>query len=585
MNKKSLFIVLGIVIIVTIIAVTLQVMNNLKYSYKLQEVSESEYYILVHEGKNGVIDKKGNIIIDAIYDIVQIPNPSKPVFICIGEYDEKTEEYKSKALNEKNEELFTDFENLKAIPIETNISNTPYEKDTLCYKKNGKYGLINSLGKKITDAIYDEIKSVNYKEGTFLVKQNEKYGVINKKGTIIIEPKYETITSDNYFSEKNNNKNSGFIVSEKTEEGYRYGYINYRGKIVLPIEYTELERITEIKDEKNVYFIAFKNGQAGILKNKKAIVDFQYEDIQYNSLNDIFILQRNSKQGIVSKEGRTIINTEYDKILFGGMYVNAIKDENLYLFDFNGNSVEKNNYISKMKTENSKYYITIDKNDIYRVVDEENNNIIDNNYTYIEYLPGDYFIVAKDGKNGVVDINGKSLIDLNYTSIFRLNDDSNILQAEIIGIDDNNSSLIELYSMDMHKISKMENASVNIFENYIVLSSNNDYQYFDMQGNRLDSKDLFKNNKLYSKKINGMWGFVDNEGNLVLKNEYELVTDFNKEGFAGIKKDGKWGVINKEGEIIQEPIYILEDNQPNFIGKYYRIRNWDGNDRYSDNIK
>ena len=33
-----------------------------------------------------------------------------------------------------------------------------------------------------------------------------------------------------------------------------------------------------------------------------------------------------------------------------------------------------------------------------------------------------------------------------------------------------------------------------------------------------------------------------------------MVTEFNKYGFAGIKKGGKWGVVNIKGEIIQEPI-------------------------------
>ncbi len=52
-----------------------------------------------------------------------------------------------------------------------------------------------------------------------------------------------------------------------------------------------------------------------------------------------------------------------------------------------------------------------------------------------------------------------------------------------------------------------------------------------------------------------------------------MVTDFNKYGFAGIKKkDGKWGSINQNGEVVQEPTYDLKKrNIPEFVGKYYRV--------------
>lgn len=59
-------------------------------------------------------------------------------------------------------------------------------------------------------------------------------------------------------------------------------------------------------------------------------------------------------------------------------------------------------------------------------------------------------------------------------------------------------------------------------------------------------------------KINGKWGFVNEENKLIINNEYDMVTEFNKYGFAGIKKGGKWGVVNIKGEIIQEPIYSFK---------------------------
>lgn len=571
--------IIGISIIAVIIIAIVIMLQEMQFAYKIEEVKEINYVTLVKEEKYGVIDKTGNIIIEPTYNGIQIPNPSKPVFICIGEYDKEKKEYETKAFNDKGEQLFEEYDKIEAISVETNIETTPYEKSTLVYRKDGKYGLIDLEGKVITEPIYQEITSMHYKEGTFIVKQEEKLGVINLKGKEIIKPEYETITSDNYYNEKTKNKTTGFIVSQKTESGYRYGYINYRGKMILHTEYTELERVTGIANEKELYFIAFKEGQAGLLKNKKMILNYEYEDIQYSSLNDVFVVQRNSKQGVVSKKGETIVNTEYDNITFGGMYINAKKGNTIHLFDLNGASIENKEIVSKTATANSNYFITVDQNDIYTVIDSEGKTVIDNDYSYIEYLEGDYFIVAKDGKNGIIDTSEKSVVDLAYTSIFRLND-TKILQAEKI-----ETKTIDLYSSNMHKIASQDNATITTGENYILLSSDKDFAYYDFSGNKLEAKEVFPNNQLFAKKINDKWGFVDKNGNVVVQNEYEMVTEFNEYGFAGIKKDGKWGVIEQsDHKIIQEPIYELEWTSPNFIGKYYRVRNWHGDARYSDDI-
>ena len=298
MNKKIRWIIIGIVAVIIIAISIMAIINEVQLHYKVEEISEYNYFTLEQNQKYGVIDKNGNIVIEAEYEAVQIPNPSKAIFVCVKEYNENTKEYETVVYNEKKEVLFSNYKNVQSISIYTNVNSTPYEKSVLTYKENGKYGLINLEGKQITKPVYDEISSINYKEGTFLVKQNELEGIINMKGKVIIKCEYESVTSDNYYSENGNKKQAGFIVSKKTEDGYRYGYVNYRGTIILNPIYTQLERVTEIANEKGVYFIAFKNGQAGLLKNNKEILNYEYEDIQYNVLGSIFVTKRNGKYGL-----------------------------------------------------------------------------------------------------------------------------------------------------------------------------------------------------------------------------------------------------------------------------------------------
>ena len=231
-----------------------------------------------------------------------------------------------------------------------------------------------------------------------------------------------------------------------------------------------------------------------------------------------------------------------------------------------------------MPTKDGEHSIVYGEDEIYKIIDNSGNIIIDKNYTYIEELDNNYFIVANYNNNGIVDLTGKSLVDLKYSSIFKL-DNTGLLQANI-----SSTNTISLINSNMEIVATMDNASIEVKDNYVRLYSETENRYFNYSGNELTAQELFPDNKLYAKKINDKWGFADKDGNLVVQNEYDMVTEFNSYGFAGIKVDGKWGVINENGEIVQEPIYELDNISPTFIGKYYKADEWYGNDYYTDAV-
>lgn len=47
----------------------------------------------------------------------------------------------------------------------------------------------------------------------------------------------------------------------------------------------------------------------------------------------------------------------------------------------------------------------------------------------------------------------------------------------------------------------MENAKVEVQDNYVRIYSDTDNKYFDYEGKELSAKDVFPNNKLYAKKL------------------------------------------------------------------------------------
>lgn len=81
MRKKILTITILLLIIVASIF-TFKFFNTKKYKYEIEKVNEYNYYVFVDAEKYGVIDKEGNIIIEAKYENIVIPNPQKDTFIC-----------------------------------------------------------------------------------------------------------------------------------------------------------------------------------------------------------------------------------------------------------------------------------------------------------------------------------------------------------------------------------------------------------------------------------------------------------------------------------------------------------------------
>ena len=580
MKKKKLIIIgiLILIIIVIVVSLIIYFSNRAKYIFDVEYVSNIEYNTVKVEDKYGVIDGNGNIVIEPTYNVIQIPNPSKPVFICMSNYNTETKEYETKVLNDKKEQVITGHRNIQAIPANSTADGIPFENTVLRYKRDDKYGLISLEGKEITDAIYEEISSVTYKEGMLLVKQDGKYGVININGKVVIKPEYDNITVDNYYDVNTGYQRTGFIVCSIKDEGYRYGYVDYRGKKILDTIYTEVERVTDLEDEKDVYIVAYKDGQAGLLKNKKQILDYEYEDIIYYAYNDVFIVQRNGKQGITDRKGKIKIDTKYTNISFGGIYVNAVDENNeTKILDLNGNEVS-DGYIAKMPTKDGEHYIVYDEEGLYKIIDNNGNVVVDRSYTNIEEIGDNYYIVANNRNNGIIDLTGKSLVELRYNSIVEL-DNTELLQANISA-----TSTVSLINKNMQVVATMDNASIDVEDGYIRLYSETEDKYFDYAGNELSTKDVFPNNKMYAQEENGKWGFVDQNGNTKVENEYDMVTELNEYGFAGIKKDGKWGVIDEDGQVVQEPIYELDEISPSFIGKYYKVDEWYGNVYYTDEV-
>jgi len=518
MNKKVLiFVVIIFVLVMSFCLIFFSEKRNKNRDYELLTVKDYIYYPLEVEGKYGVIKNNGEIIINPEFDEVQIPNQDKAIFVL-----KSGDSYKVR--DDNNNDIFTNFDMVVAIEGVSSTGEKIYNNTVLKYKKNNKYGILDFSGKKVTDPIYDEVTSLTDKYGEILIKTDGKYGVINVKGVVLVNPKYDYVKGDGYCI-NNSYKEGGYIVGKKTDKGLVYGYINKDGKEVIKLEQETLYRVTEINSN-DVYMVASLNGRYAIYKNNDNLTDYKYINVFYNNGTDTFTVQKNKMYGLVNLDGKVVIKEQYDELMAVGIYVKASKDDVSYTFDLNGKEVANSQFVSLSVTSTGKFYISMDDNYRYGIVDKEKKVIVENKYDYIEEVENTSLLIAT------------------------------------IGTD------ITIYSGSAKEIVSVERAELEFIGDYIKVDTADESYYLTIDGKKVDNKTVYIENPIYAQKSGGKWGFVDIKNNVIVDYKYDEVTEINKYGFAGVKKDGKWGIINKNGEIILEPTYESNEIKPVFIGKY-----------------
>ena len=181
LNMKKVFaVIIAFIVVIMFVFVIKGILTRDKEQVK---ITSKDYFSVFKDNKWGVIDSEGKIVIEPSYEeMINIPNSKNDVFLCIYDVNYETGEYKTKALNSKNEEIYTQYEQIEAIQNNDENNNVWNENNVLKVKKDGKYGLINLAGKELTEFKYEEITAVPRIKNAFKVKENGKYGVIDSEG-------------------------------------------------------------------------------------------------------------------------------------------------------------------------------------------------------------------------------------------------------------------------------------------------------------------------------------------------------------------------------------------------------------------
>lgn len=479
LNMKK---VLGVIVaILVIIMVIVSIVNVIKNGEDKKKVKSYSYYTVYENGKFGVINNEGETVINPEYtEIVLIPNKDVPIFICTYDLNDQDGTYKTKVINQKNEEIFKEYSKVEAIDNFDSKQNIWYEDDVLRVEKDEKYGLINFEGKEVLPCDYDEITALKGVTNNLLVKKDGKVGLVNEKGQTIVNTEYKDIKT--------------------LKEGY-----------------------------KNEYIIVNDNNQYGIISTTgTVIIEPKYEDVKYLNNSEMFAIKDAGVWKLINKDNQILIDGGYDNII-------EAKGEN----------------------------VVVEKGGKYGVVTTKNEEKIPVEYEQIKYTFSIYYIAKTGGKYGIINLNNEQVKDFNYINMDYV-EKGDFIQADVSDTEtvifDNNLS---------EKISGIV-SEINQEKGYIKVYTNNEYKYYNFKFEEKKSSDILTSNNLFLSKKDGKYGYVNKEGKVIVDYIYEDGTEQNSCGFAAVKKDGVWGSINKVGAVELEPSVNLDSNiYTTFIGKWH----------------
>ena len=412
LNLKKVF---GTIITIAVIIMIIITINKIlsKEAEKIN-IEKITYFSAYTNGKWGVINNKGETIINTEYnEMITIPNPEKAVFVCIYDVNEETGEYKTKILNEKQENLFTEYDTVETIENFDSKQNIWYEKNTLRVSKNGKYGLIDLEGKKLLGCEYDSITALKSVEENLLVRKDNKVGIVNNVGQIIVPVEYKDvrILKEGYKNEyiivdENDNQgiistsstiivaptykeikyiNSNEIYAAKIED--KWNLVNKKGEIIN----NSFDDYTYVKGD---YVIVQKDGKYGIITTAGAVkIEPSYEDLQY-AFSVYYIAKINSKYGIINTDNTSLIPLEYLSMTYWESKNIIIADKTeteTVIFDSNlteklkGLFVFEEDYIKARIDGQDKYYT-------YKFEEKQTKDILTKNTLYLSKKHGKYRI-------------------------------------------------------------------------------------------------------------------------------------------------------------------------------------------------
>lgn len=558
----------------------------------------TDYSLFEENGKVGLKDNSGNIILPAAFDALGWSDGN---FSVIGQITGYRQQNHWGLLNLKKEFVTKAiYESITSPGGDRVVVSKLIKPFTI------KFGCIDLQGKEVIPFQFDGISLhdlraiVMQKDGTRFL-----YGIVDLNGIGLVPVQYkkiEPLGSLRFVVQDFSGKSAlcsehgkwitGFTIDALSDfkfdlavfhQDWKCGVIDRMGEIKIEPIYREIEisSPTQIRarlaDEWRV-----------INAKQENVVRLEADQILFDHLgwNRISISQR---WGLLDSEFKLRLPVEYDYLstVDNGMMV-AKKDGKYRLIRPDQSDVLPLTFDSICLQNNFVRTLTrgIEKNS-WALYDTFGIKKTEAPYEVMDDFNGKFFAVKNRGYRGAVDRYGKEIIACVYDSILETKDDLIAIrfkgQYGIITLRDEwrvppQATPIRLLSADRYLEKKDSTLFMKDFQGNALYFTTNPITVFEdhlqehlrdgtlkkinFQGQIVsrqrfiaggqDQHSFIESEGLIGIRRDGKFGFVDPRGRLRIANRYDSISDFH-EGLAAIKLLGKWGFINSSDQIVIQP--------------------------------
>jgi hypothetical protein len=415
----------------------------------------------------------------------------------------------------------------------------PFIGNFAVFVSNRLYGVIDSKGKIIIPAKYNEIK-LN-ENGLWAVGSGNKYGFADRTGKLVIPMIYSDAFA---FYE-------GLAAVQKNG---KYGFINPANKIVIPFIYDKA--------------ISFSGGLAWVKKagkfsyiNKKGetVIPAKYDDAHDFMFNSAAVAI-NGKYSLINPSGNVISTEQYDAVW-------VINRQLPYLIVYRNGRAGCINRKGEVLLPCSYDEVRILNKEIFRVMD---NGIFKPFYVSTKtFGPNTYEILSdiynedgsvfkREGKYGYVDTNYKEIIPPVYergSQVF-LNGLAKVYLGDKIGYVNRENKMVIPVEYDYE---------MNNREGILILRKRNKYVLYATDGKKIKElpEGVMANDNFYNGVARILkdffLGYIDKQGEFIIAPVYKDLPSQHT-GIVPAKRNQLWGAIDLKGkEII--PFKYSEEQQ------------------------
>lgn len=271
-------------------------------------------------------------------------------------------------------------------------------------EKTGKYGFKDVTGMIVVKPVYDIAGDFeNEKYISVNIGGNEednsggKWGAIDKKGKIVIPVKYDRVDYMGYdlFAVNIGDSRSGM---DATIEG-KFALFNAAGKPLTPFLYSRIDGFSEGMAGVETFNPKTKIQKCGYFDSTgKLTIPLKYDGMVYSFYNGYAVITLKDKNGMIDKTGKIIIPATYNKL-------SNLWEEGLVQANRNGKTGFlniKNETVIPFEYDDTKCSGT--------------EGLIAVNKGAKKDKPADYS--SKGGKWGFIDLTGKEVIPLEYEEVY-----------------------------------------------------------------------------------------------------------------------------------------------------------------------